>query len=217
MVVDLPLKVAARGLFQHLEIPRLRLEDIPFLEAQIISQRRYQAAKYAAMPFRILTYLGYVTWLPDVALNAKGGVGPLSHIPKSETFRAVDQWPPWLTFSLAIAPAFANASFRLLGWYPPDKSGPDSEQIDTMNSWWQHHPLSNLYCKFRKSLLTEWSETKEWSSHPGNHAIASLKAAEQDNDTDDRFASRMIQSLEVFSRDRTSFILPLSMLRQPSE
>lgn len=213
VVVDLPLKVAARRLFRLLDIPRLNLEDISFLEPQTISQRRYQAAKYAAMSFHLLTYLGYVTWLPDVALNAKGGAGPLAHIPESETFRAVGQWSSWLTFSLATAPAFSNASFRLLGWYPPDKSGPDSGQIDTMNPWWQHHPLRNLYSQFRESLFTEWSEMKEWSRHPENHAIASLRAAEQDDDTDDRFASRMIQALEVFSRDQIGFILPLSMPR----
>lgn len=214
-LVELPIKVAARVLFRLFGIPRLRLEDISFLEPERISERRHKAAKYAAMSFHILMYLGYVTWLPDVVLNSRGRAGPLAHIPESETFRAVGQWSSWLTFSLAVAPAFANASFRLLGWYPPDKSGPD--QIETMDSWWLHHPLRILYSQVREWLLAEWAETKEWWRHPENQAIASLRATEQEDDRDGGFTSRMIQALEVFRTHRTGSILPISTPTQPSE
>lgn len=59
-VIDFPLRIVARALFQHFEIQKLRLQDVSFLESQL-SQRRYQAAKHAAMSFYILTMLGYMT------------------------------------------------------------------------------------------------------------------------------------------------------------
>ncbi|KAK7711911.1 hypothetical protein SLS64_005182 [Diaporthe eres] len=203
-VVEFPIRIAARVLFQHFEIRGLRLQDISFLEPQL-SQRRYQAAKYAAMSLYVLTLLGYVTWIPAAAPFATGGAsGLLADIPESETFRAVGQWSSWLTLALAITTALAN---RLLG----------ADQIDTMDSWVQQHRFRFLYARVRNRLAAEWAETREWWRNPERQAIASLRAAEQDDDTGGRFTSRMIQALEAFRTDQTAFILPPPMPRQPDE
>ena len=122
-LVELPIKVAARVLFRLFGIPRLRLEDISFLEPERISERRYKAAKYAAMSFHILMYLGYVTWLPDVVLNSRGGAGPLAHIPESETFRAVGQWSSWLVLP-GSCPSICQCQLPAAGVVSPRQVGP---------------------------------------------------------------------------------------------
>lgn len=202
-IVDFPVRLAARTLSQHFDIRNLRLQDISLLEPNI-SQRRYQAAKYAAMSFYILTTLGYVTWIPAVASFATGGIPILADIPESETFRAVGQWSSWLTLSLAITTALAS---RLLG----------TDQIEMMDSWVQQHRFWLLYSQIRNWLAAEWAGTEEWWRQPEEQAIASLRAAEEEDDTEDRFPSRMIQALGKFSIDRTGFILPLPVPRQPGE
>ncbi|KAI7782061.1 uncharacterized protein LA080_013869 [Diaporthe eres] len=203
-VVEVPIRIAARMLFQHFDIRELRLQDISFLEPQL-SQTRYQAAKYGAMSLYVLTTLGYVTWIPVVASFATGGAsGLLADIPESETFRAVGQWSPWLTLALAMTTTLAS---RLLG----------ADQIETMDAWVQQHRFRFLYRQVRNWLAAEWVETKGWWRNPGRQAIASLRAAEQDDDTGDRFTSRMIQALEAFRPDQTAFILHPPVPRQPDE
>lgn len=204
LVVDFRIRLAVRMVLRLFGIRKLRIEDMSFLEPDL-SQRRYQAAKYAALSFYILTTLGYVTWVPVVAPFAMGGAtGFLARIPESETFRAVGQWSPWLTLFLAIATALVN---RLLVSY----------QSETMDSWVKQHRFNLLYTQVRDWLVVEWRETKEWWSNPEEQAIASLRAVEQDDDTEHRFTNRMIRALEEFSTDWAGFLLPPPRPSQPDE
>lgn len=121
MVVDSPIRFVVRKVFRFFRIRKLRIEDLSYLEPEI-SHTRYQATKYAALLFYIMTTLGYVAWILVVAPLAMGGAtGFLARIPESETFRAVDQWSPWLTISLAIATTLLT---RLLV----------SDQLESMDS-----------------------------------------------------------------------------------
>lgn len=195
MVVDFPIRLVARTVFQCFGIRKLRIEDISYLEPEI-SQRRYQAAKYTALLYYILTTLGYVTWIAAVASFATGETTRfLASIPESETFRAVGQWSSWLTLSLAIATTLAS---RLSG----------TDQMKPMDTWIQQHRSRLLYARVRDWLAAEWRETKEWWSNPEKQAIASLLAGEQDYDTENSFARRMILALEAFSTHQTGFLLP---------
>lgn len=203
-VIDFPIRITARILFRALGIRRPRLEDMSFLEPQL-SRRRYQAARYAAMAFYVLTTLGYVAWIPAVASFATDRDIPLTDIPESETFRAVGQWSSWLTLSLAVLATLASR--LLLG----------IDQMESMDAWIQHHRFMFLYTQARDWLAAEWAETKEWWRHPEKEAIASLRAAEQDDDTDDMFTSRMSDALETFSTHRPDFLLPLPTPWQPDE
>lgn len=202
VVVDSLIRLAVRMVFRFFGIRRLRIEDMSYLEPEI-SQTRYQAAKYAALLFYIITTLGYVTWIPVVAPFATGDpTGFLVRIPESETFRAVGQWSPWLTLSLAIATTLFS---RLVVSY----------QLETMDSWVQQHRFRLLYAQVRDWLATEWRETKEWWANPGKQAIVSLRAVEQDYDAEDMFTTKMIQALESFSTGQAGFLLPPPRPRQP--
>lgn len=204
VVVDFPVRLAVRMVLRLFEIRKLRIEDMSFLEPDL-SQRKYQVAKYAALSFYVLTTLGYVTWVPVVAPFATGGATRfLASIPESETFRAVGQWSPWLTLSLAVATTLFS---RLVASY----------QLETMDSWVQQHQFNLLYAQVRDWLVVEWRETKEWWSNPEKQAIASLRAVEQDDDTEHRFTSRMIRALEEFSTDWAGFLLPPPRPSQPDE
>ncbi|KAJ0109359.1 uncharacterized protein J7T55_000284 [Diaporthe amygdali] len=211
-VVDVPIRIAAHTLSWYFRMREVRLQDLSFLEPQL-SPRRYQAAKLIAMAVYTLTTLGYVTWLPVVASFARSGAGRLPDIPESETFRAVGQWSPWLALGLAVVTALASRLLRR--WDTEGESGQD--HMKSMDSWMQHHRFRLVYTEIRNWLAAEWGEATEWWRHPEKEAIASLRAAEQDDDSDDRFTSRMIQALEAFSTDRDGFILPLSVPRQPNE
>lgn len=93
--VDFPIRLAMRTVFRYFGIRKLRIEDMSFLEPEI-SQRRYQAAKYAALSFYILTTLGYVTWIPVVAPFVTGGEATrfLARIPESRPFEQLASGRP---------------------------------------------------------------------------------------------------------------------------
>lgn len=202
MVVDFPVRLAARILHRYFKFRKLGFRDVSFLEPAI-SQRRYQAARLAAMSFYALTTLGYVTWIPAAASFATDGAYLLAKIPESETFRAVGQWSPWLTLSLAVAAALAT---RLLG---------TDQTVGTMGSWIRQHRMRLLYGQVRNWLATEWAGTKEWWGQPEKQAIAFLRTLDEEDE--DAFPSRMLQELEDFSRERAGLLLPLPVPRQLDE
>ena len=198
VILDLPASILIRIISWYFGVRIPSTEELTFLEPRI-SRTRYLAAKYIALAWYILANLGYFLWIPVVMPLSVRNENWLETIPESESVRAIGQWGPWLTLALALASAVVSRLAEL----------DHATEIFPIH-WLQYQHYRSVYRQFVSWIMLEWKELRLWWRRPGEFVADMLKREEDDDDTEERFPSRMLLELYRLCDVEYNQLLPMS-------